>query len=51
MLSAEPRGRSFTSFHAFSANRGAATNASRPSTTSEQLESLRERLQMSRHYN
>ncbi|KUF97469.1 Cytoskeleton-associated protein 5 [Phytophthora nicotianae] len=51
MLSAESRGRSFTSFHAFSANRGAATNTSRPSTTSAQLESLRERLQMSRHYN
>ncbi|KAG2781978.1 Cytoskeleton-associated protein 5 [Phytophthora cactorum] len=52
MVSADSRGRSFTSFHDFAANRGAAaTNASRPSTTSAQLESLRERLQMSRHFN
>ncbi|KAG1713553.1 hypothetical protein DVH05_001339 [Phytophthora capsici] len=46
----ETRGRSFTSFHDFAANRGSATNASRPST-SAQLENLRERLQMSRHFN
>ncbi|KAL3661983.1 hypothetical protein V7S43_012790 [Phytophthora oleae] len=50
-LSGETRGRSFTSFHDFAANRGSATNVSRPSTTSAQLESLRERLQMSRHFN
>ncbi|CAI5727538.1 unnamed protein product [Hyaloperonospora brassicae] len=44
------RGRSFTSFHDFAATRGAAGSAARPSTTSEQLENLRERLQMSRHF-
>jgi cytoskeleton-associated protein 5 len=51
--SVETRGRSFTSFHDFAANRGTAAsgNAPRPSTTSAQLESLRERLQMSRHFN
>ncbi|KAI9908622.1 hypothetical protein PsorP6_002998 [Peronosclerospora sorghi] len=45
-----PRGRSFTSFHDFTAHRGAALSGSRPSTTSAQLESLRERLQQSRHF-
>uniref|UniRef100_M4BXP8 TOG domain-containing protein n=1 Tax=Hyaloperonospora arabidopsidis (strain Emoy2) TaxID=559515 RepID=M4BXP8_HYAAE len=44
------RGRSFTSFHDFAATRGAGGSATRPSTTSEQLENLRERLQMSRHF-
>ncbi|CAH0478203.1 unnamed protein product [Peronospora belbahrii] len=45
------RGRSFTSFHDFAVNRGAASSMPRTSTTSEQLENLRERLQMSRHFN
>ncbi|KAG7394854.1 Protein MICROTUBULE ORGANIZATION 1 [Phytophthora boehmeriae] len=46
--------RSFTSFHEFTANRGApaaSNTAARPTTTNAQLESLRERLQMSRHFN
>lgn len=50
-LTGETRGRNFTSFNAFAANRGSASTTSRPSTTSAQLESLRERLQMSRHFN
>ncbi|OWZ12692.1 Cytoskeleton-associated protein [Phytophthora megakarya] len=49
-LSGETRGRSFTSFNDFTANRGASSNAARPST-SAQLDNLRERLQMSRHFN
>ncbi|GMF17138.1 unnamed protein product [Phytophthora fragariaefolia] len=49
-LASETRGRSFTSFHDFAANRGSASNAPRPSSTSAQLENLRERLQMSRHF-
>ncbi|GMF13203.1 unnamed protein product [Phytophthora lilii] len=42
----ETRGRSFTSFHDFAANRGSATNAPH----NAQLESLRERLQMTRRF-
>ncbi|EGZ19536.1 hypothetical protein PHYSODRAFT_350421 [Phytophthora sojae] len=49
-LASETRGRSFTSFHDFAATRGASSNAARPSSTSAQLENLRERLQMSRHF-
>ncbi|UIZ24806.1 hypothetical protein KXD40_006689 [Peronospora effusa] len=48
------RGRSFTSFHDFAASRSTAGSVPRTSTsttTSEQLENLRERLQMSRHFN
>ncbi|KAE9351117.1 hypothetical protein PF008_g6113 [Phytophthora fragariae] len=50
-LASEMRGRSFTSFHDFASNRGVSSNAPRPSSTSAQLENLRERLQMSRHFN
>ncbi|RLN06894.1 hypothetical protein BBJ28_00001991 [Nothophytophthora sp. Chile5] len=53
------RGRSFTSFHEFSANRGpplasaaaaSGGGAGRATSTNAQLDSLRERLQMSRHF-